>query len=404
METNNFFRKIILANMALCLAWLPSVAKSFDWDDGKGQLHGFLTQGLVASTGNNFYGDSRRNVSLDFREIGLNGSYHVTPGIQLSAQIISRRTGEIDDSPLWLDYAFVDAVLAQNETTKLGIRLGRMKNPYGLYADTRDVAFTRPGIIVPQSIYFDRTRKLSLSGDGIHLYGSFQAPGGNIDAVFGIAQLPTNDRSGKSVLVGSNANGELASDRPSLGFRILYETDNGRWRGGVTYLTMRTKYQAVASDQFPISDRKIGLEPLIFSLQYLGEQWTITGEFTQYRTEVTQNRTVVLHSISDGWYLQSQYRFKPQWELLLRYESALSDKNDPDGKDFAAKYPGQQAFSRYSHDWVAGLRYDVNASFMVRAELHHIKGTNWLSSLENPVPGDIVRNWNMLMLLGSYRF
>lgn len=402
MEVNSLFRSAFLTSLTLCLFLLSGSAQSLNWDDGKGQLHGFLTQGLVASTGNNFYGDSRRNVSLDFREIGLNGSYHITPGIQLSAQIISRRTGEMDDSPLWLDYAFADISLMQQETSKLGIRLGRMKNPYGLYNDTRDVAFTRPGIITPQSIYFDHSRKLSLSGDGIHLYGTLQAPGGNLDAIFGIAQLPTNDPSGKSVLIGSNANGEFDSDRPSVGFRVLYETDNGHWRGGITYMSMRTKYQAAAND--PYASRKIDLEPIIFSLQYLDEQWTLTGEYTQFRTAITQTQATVFHGISDGWYLQGQYRFKPQWELLLRYETATSDKNDPDGKNFAAQYPGQPAFSRYTHDWIAGLRYDVNSSFMLRAEIHHVKGSNWLSHLENPVPAEIVRNWNMLMFLGSYRF
>lgn len=389
-----------ITRLILPLLLLPFTAQAVDWNDSKGQVHGFFTQGLVASTNNNWYGKSSDRVSFDFREIGFNGSYRLTPGILLSAQVISRRAGEMDDGELWVDYAFTDLTLFSKENYKAGVRLGRMKNPYGLYTDTRDVAFTRPGAIVPQPIYFDRSRKFALSGDGIHLYGNAQVPGGNIDATLGIVKLPINDRSSKSILAGPNAQGKLEQSRMTIGARILYETDDKRWLGGLSYFTLDQNYQPVPGDTVPPTSAV--LEPWILSLQYSGEQWIVTGEYSQRNTEFTR-ANVLQKNIGENWYVQGQYRLMPQWELLLRYDSAASERDDPNGKQFAAT-TGGKAYTRYARDWVAGIRYDATPNFMLRAELHHVKGTVWLSSLENPVAANIEQDWNMLMLLGSYHF
>ena len=63
-----------------------------------------------------------------------------------------------------------------------------MKTPLGLYNDTRDVAFTRPSILLPQSIYFDRTRKLALAADGVHLYGEYRSDLGDISFQAGVVR------------------------------------------------------------------------------------------------------------------------------------------------------------------------------------------------------------------------
>jgi inorganic pyrophosphatase len=52
-----------------------------------------------------------------------------------------------------LDYGFVDRTLLADGDDQVGLRLGKIKNPIGFFNTTRDVAHTRPGIIMPQSIY-----------------------------------------------------------------------------------------------------------------------------------------------------------------------------------------------------------------------------------------------------------
>lgn len=375
--------------------------QAMDWAEGNGQLHGFLTQGLVTSTNNNFYGDSKDKISTDFREIGVNSSYRITPGLQLSAQVISRRTGKLDDGDLALDYAFVDISLYSDEDNKFGFRVGRIKNPYGLYTDTRDVASTRPGIIVPQAIYPDAVRRLALASDGIGLYGNIKAPGGSVDILLGGGKEQINDRSTKAFLLGAAVDGSLKQDRLSSGIRALYETDNKQWRGGISYLRFHQQFTPAPTDPFPA--RELLITPWVFSLQYSGERWTFTGEYTLRDEKTTSVNATIGDVTANGWYLQGQYRLMPQWELLLRYESAVSDIDDPTGKQFAAS-TGGNALTRYARDLVIGARYDVTSDFMVRTELHHVQGAFWLSPLENPITNDLQRNWNLLMLLGSYQF
>lgn len=388
--------------LALCLC-LGSAggAVAMDFMENQVQVHGFLTQGIVRTDRNNFYGNSSEQASFDFREIGINGSYRVKPDIRLAAQVMSRTAGEMDDGRLWLDFAMADFTLLSGENKRAGIRLGRMKNAYGLYTETRDVAFTRPGIILPQPIYFDRTRNLVLSGDGAQFYGEFAVPGGNLEIVASASKLPTSDRSSKATLVAPNAPGKLEQSSLAPGLRVLYETENRQWRGGLTFCTLSQSYHPAPGDRIPPT--QIDFAPWIASLQYTNDQWTLTGEYSQRKTKVVSGPVTVIDGIAENWYLQGQYRFAPGWELLLRYDSAITDMDDRSGRIAAAKF-GVPAHSRFTHDWVAGLRHDVTPSFMVRAEVHHVDGTNWLSALDNPVPAKTARHWNMFMLLGSYRF
>ncbi|HEY6044421.1 MAG TPA: hypothetical protein VIU43_05945, partial [Nitrosospira sp.] len=136
------------------------------------QIHGFASQSWLKSSDNNVFGKSSSDSgSFDFREIGLNASMRPLNNLQFSVQGISRWAGKGSQGNIRLDYGFIDYTFLSRETGQLGIRLGRMKNPLGFYNDTRDVPFTRPTILLPQSIYFDRTRKLALAADGMHMYG-----------------------------------------------------------------------------------------------------------------------------------------------------------------------------------------------------------------------------------------
>ncbi|MBA3493883.1 MAG: hypothetical protein H0T87_07170, partial [Gammaproteobacteria bacterium] len=119
------------------------------------QVHGFLSQGYILTTNNNFFGSSERGGSLDFTEIGVNASWTPLPRLQFAAQGLFRRAGAGHDSDFELDFGLMDYAVVSTADRQLGFRLGRIKNPLGLYNDTRDVAFTRPSILLPESIYLD---------------------------------------------------------------------------------------------------------------------------------------------------------------------------------------------------------------------------------------------------------
>ncbi len=130
------------------------------------EFHGFATQGFVHTSANSFFGDSERG-SFDFREIGVNATFEPLSNLRLSGQLLSRRAGELSSGSPNVDYALADFTLRSTAEHRLSVILGRIKNPLGLYNETRDVAFTRPSVFVPQSIYFDRVRNLLPFTDGV---------------------------------------------------------------------------------------------------------------------------------------------------------------------------------------------------------------------------------------------
>ena len=155
----------LLSAVSLC----STEARALDLLGSDFQLHGFLSLGLVNTTDNNFFGHSDDRISKDFSEVGVNASWRLTPELQLAAEVLWRRAGDTDDGAR-LDYGLLDWTAWAREQGRAGLRMGRIKTSYGLYNKTRDVPFTRPSIILPQSIYFDRTRNLTVSADGAEIY------------------------------------------------------------------------------------------------------------------------------------------------------------------------------------------------------------------------------------------
>lgn len=72
------------------------------------QIHGFASQGYIQTTENDFFGDSSDGGSFDFRELGINGSWYITPNLLTAVQLVSRNAGETDDGALRVDYALVN--------------------------------------------------------------------------------------------------------------------------------------------------------------------------------------------------------------------------------------------------------------------------------------------------------
>src|SRR5690606_948492 len=136
--------------------------------------HAFASQGAIYTSDNNFYGDSDDGLSTEFRELGLILGTQPLDSVSLVAQVLSRETGEVDETDLRLDYAFASYTPYSSLNGEFGIKAGRIRAPIGFFNETRDVAHTRPGILLPQSVYPDRIRNVTFARDGAQLFGSYQ--------------------------------------------------------------------------------------------------------------------------------------------------------------------------------------------------------------------------------------
>jgi hypothetical protein len=359
------------------------------------QIHGFITQAYVKTTENQFFGDSKDG-SFDFRELGINASHRFNHKLLASAQLLSRLAGEMYDGSLTVDYAQLDYHLYSSQWKRLGLILGRYKNPLGLYNDTRDVAATRPGIFMPQAIYWDRVRNMMLSNDGLQLYGETNSEMHRFNLNLLLGKTPI-DENVENSYIPPNFGASMEQDGYTYGGRLLYEWDGGRIRLALSNAMLKVDYE---TDTLP--GGSFDLDYWVLSAQYNNGPWRLTAEYMQEPLDYSGFADPADTTV-DGYYLQGDYRLHDDWELMLRYEESHYNKDDPDGSKMSL-VSGQEPYNHYSKLWTLGLLWEPSEQLMLRAEFSRIEGTIFLSSQENQMPNETIKDWNLFSLLVSYSF
>lgn len=372
------------------------------------KMHGFLTQNAFYTSANNFYGESEDQVSTGLTEIGLNLSYQALDNLNFSFQGLYRRAGKVDSGSLNLDYGFADITLKNYQHGQWGLRLGRVKNPLGLYNETRDVAFTTPSIILPQGIYYDRSRSLLLSLDGGQFYADHQINNGNLSLKLNYGKARNdNDELMYTIIPYPEPNapkGKLSPDssKPFLVGQINYSVNEGEYLFALSYADVSLNYKPGLNDIFSAGDARVSL--YILSAQYNGEKFSFTGEFLQQNNEFNNFGLYYPDNspTAESWYLQTAYRIKHNWQVYLRYDEYYLDTEDKYGDRYAII--GQPKDMGFSQNIAMGLRWDINPSIMVRGEYHHVKGTAWLTTADNPDRSMTSKYWDIFALQVSFRF
>lgn len=372
-----------------------------DW-----QLNGFASQGYTLTSGYNFYGHSRTGGSLDFTEIGVNVLGHIHPNVLIAAQGLYRNAGGSDQEDFRLDYANLDWHLTIGDRSMAGIRLGRVKNPFGLYNDTRDMAWTRPGVFVPQSVYFDSLalRQPMISSDGGLLYGRYAFGDHAITTELVISDPLDNSGGAIQFLTGiPNVNGRMEG-RPLLVGRMGYQWLEGRFRLLFSVVDLDRNFDS-STPGVPSGNVK-AFYPLA-SAQLNLEDWTLTAEYGQVNT----NRSgftpgeIAAENTSESFYVQAQYRFRQNWSTLLRYDSFTVNIDDRDGRQSAA-LTGLPRHNFYARDLTVGLRWEISRDWLLMSEYHSVWGTAWVSPLDNPGLRQSTGpdRWDIFALMLSFRF
>ena len=374
-------------------------------------LHGFFTQNAIHTSENEMYGHSKNSVSTDFTEAGLNVYYSPFEKLSFAFQVIYRNAGEVDNDKVGLDYGFIDYKIDEYESGQYGFRLGRLKNPLGLYNETRDVAFTTPSIILPQGIYYDRSRSLLRASDGAQFYFEhrYDSDDLSIKLNYGKARNDTDELlkavipyPTSSIPIYPRGDLEASSSSPSLLGQIIYERNAGEMIYSFSFADASLEYDPKANDVFTAGTTDFQL--YILSAQYNGEKFSLTGEYLLQKNDFKDFGPFYSDNnpTSESWYIQGGYRFKPNWQVYARYDEHYLNKDDRSGKGNDAI--GTPRHITFSKDIMLGIRWDINPSIMVRAEYHNLNGTSWLTSGDNPDRSETKRYWDMFALQLSLRF
>jgi len=371
------------------------------------QFHGFLSQGLFSSSGNNVYGQSKDSVSADSTEMGLNVSYQALNNLSFAVQGLYRRAGAItgDAGEVTLDFAFFDLNLLNLQEGRIGVRGGRIKNPWGLYNETRDVAFTHPTIFLPLA-YFERSRTLLLAVDGGQLYADYNTSVGDFSFKFNYGWVNADDKEVLTAIINDpTVSGHFESD-PSFVTQLSYETLGGEYVFALSYADLNMRYQAENAGD-PYTQMGANFNTFMLSAQYNGEKFSFVSEYSLKWNEITDIRLGVPDSfaVSERWYVQAGYRFLDNLQATLRYDSAIQNLKDRYGKGVEAKSGGLiPAHMAFTQDLVFGLRWDITPSWMVRAEYHRVHGAATISLLDNPDLSKVAKDWNIYALQVAFRF
>ena len=204
------------------------------------KINGFISQGIIYTSDNKINGDSDDG-SFKLTELGLNMSKRFTPRLRLSGQAISRIVDQENDGDITLDYLFIDYKVPINSSVQLGGRAGRIKNVIGFYNETRDVAFTRPSISAPESIYFDFVRDLQLSSDGVAGYAEWRSNSGTLLLEVSSGKARINSETETS-LISQTVNGKLYKEDIEQA-RLSYALSDQSWRFALSKITADLKYK-----------------------------------------------------------------------------------------------------------------------------------------------------------------
>ncbi|PCJ13963.1 MAG: hypothetical protein COB04_15840 [Gammaproteobacteria bacterium] len=402
----NFAKLILALLVAPMIAFAGSGDKSTQsFSQKKYFINGFASQAAIHSSDNNFLGKTDDTLSTDFTEIGIIFNARPFDHFQASMQILGRRDGVSHDKKLRIDFAFLSYTFINNFDWQLGFRGGRLKAPFGLYGDTRDVAFTRPTIFLPQAIYLDRIRNTGFSQDGIQFFLTRNAENYRLNWQIAVVD-PTPDKDEINNFYPLPVTGTIEA-KPSYVTRLLFEPVSGTHRFALTYNYTNSGYKPSENDFLRITKTTIRYLLISYELSY--ENFSLITEIMDIDVALGDSSTDFpgrkYNENGLSYYLQGTYRFAPQWDFVLRYDSLVSNRNDRSGKDLERQTGGIfPAHAAFAQTWGASVGWYFKKNWLARFEIHDINGTGWISKTNNPASSPTQQRWQIIATQLSYRF
>lgn len=449
-------RNLILLTGICCLFIIPY--SSHAYEENQVNIHGFISQGYLKSSDNNYLAETEDG-TFQFNEFGINFTAQLSDGLQVGIQLFGRDLGSLGNDDILIDWAYADYFY----NSFLGIRVGKIKVPVGLYLETRDIDILRTSIFLPQGTYNEGWRDTFKSMKGIGFYGEIPL---NIlgdlhyQAIYGIVSPEPGD--GQSKFLDNK-----------LSFKITdYDTDYAacadvKWstplsglKIGINSVGLKYKANTTMQDSFlwrafTAQQYLMATNPLLAdSLQEGGDlpdentvntlyaiaktagydfvgvesifkadvyNWSVLAEYmrgnlifaAEYtRTHTNMNMSTVETNIvqipdmktqMEGYYAGARYRLTDWFEAGVYYSVFYPDRKDKDGNE-NVKLTLQDKSNAWQKDWALSTRFDINENWIVKFEAHVIKGTAVMYAQEQEDPSDAVEDWFLYAAKMSYSF
>jgi hypothetical protein len=340
-----------------------STAPAQSIDELNIQVHGYVTQGFVYTSQNNWNTTESSDGSAAWNDAVLNVSAQPDSRLHIGVQGRYSLLGSLGNQ-ITLDWAQVD----YKANDYFGVRVGKVKSPLGLYNETQDIDPALLWILLPQSIYPLASRNATLAHYGGVVYGT----------------LPLGGRMGKLQYWAFAGQRVVAADdgyfQPERDEGLSAPNGvSGRFGGGM--LRWKTPVRGLmigASEQSGGSSGPIAAGPYmgklvplqlrqpIYFATYEESRLTVSSEFSrvQYDVALEFPGAPDTHIRGDQrlYYVMASYKATGKLSGGLYFSSSTDHR--------AAFTSG-----RYQKDWDVSGRYDFNSFVYAKVEQHWIDGT-----------------------------
>ncbi|HEY2410181.1 MAG TPA: hypothetical protein VGI10_29455 [Polyangiaceae bacterium] len=357
------------------------------------QIHGFVSQGFIKTTENNYLAQSKRG-SFDFSEVGINFTDALTDKFRVGIQLFAHELGPLGKYAPQFDWYYLD----YRFTDWFGVRGGRTKLPWGLYNEANDVDAGRVPILLPQSLYPVANREFLFAQNGGEIYGDISLAAAGL--------LEYRAYGGTIFLNGVDTSAQLKDyGAPYMfGGRLMWLPFEGLQLGGSAQKLRFDIDYVPTPDQLAVYQMQ-GLVPANFSgtvsvkipialwvtsIEYQAHDLLLAAEYGRSYIEEKINLLIPTPSmVNQGGYGMASYRVN-SWFTPGVYYSAL----------FPDIHHSQHNRASYQHDVALTLRYDLTANWLVKLEQHYMHGTAGLTTaLNDDKPlNTLTKDWGVFLV------
>lgn len=352
------------------------------------QFHGFVTQGFVFSSHNNYLTMQTSSGSLQWTEGVFSVSDTISDNLRVGIQLHMFQLGQLGGPNIRVDWASGDYRI----NDFLGFRGGKVKTVMGLFNDSQDVDAIFLWTLLPQCSYPVDNEGFFLSHLGGEAYG----------------YIPLGKRSGKLRYVGYAGYSYLPLDEGYIkqisdaGLTFTNEPSGKTYGGDLRWET-------------PLKGLLVGYSPMVLGLSgtapggsllvptffmsasyaqftrgkfYLGTEYD-KAPYNEFLTLGQQQ--IYLPTDARAWYVMGSYRLTKRFQAGSYYSHYINKALD-------TSLP-----ANYSKDFVLSERYDFNSYFYAKIEDHFLHGTG-LGYYQSTNPNGLQTNSNILAAKIGFSF
>lgn len=355
------------------------------------EVHGFVSQGFIKSTGNNYLANSKDG-SFEFTEVGLNLTKQIGERLRIGMQLFMRDLGPIGDYKPQFDWAYLDYRFFD----WLGVRAGRTKIPFGLYNEVNDIDAARVPILLPQSVYPTSNRDFLLAQTGGEVYGNISlGPVGSLEyrAYGGTIFIDETDVF-KNIEVPFVVGGRVMWETPLTGLRLGGTVQAVRMEmdaeiDPLTFATLQA-LGVLGPDASNLVHYEFPVSMWVASIEYAAHDVLLAAEYSQWDATLTVTPSLVdpIVATNERFYVMASFRAASWFSPGIYYAYLAPDISNRSG------------VGAERHDVAVTARYDINAHWLLKLEGHYLHGAADLDpALNDGTPtAQMVPDWGLFLV------